>query len=281
MIQTTPAAIALAAMAGLGIAGAFAALVAAFNRPAARDRPPRPPVRRFVQTLAGGALAFALFGSFAVLALLLLSGALIAAEAPKAVYLFTGALAGFVLWRGVVHSSYGMEGCTRFWIISWGAYGLSWSAASLLLLPEEVGTTWSFAAIVRPMVVAAPGALLVFSASRPSRKTPQALGALAVVAALAALIFFPIEAGFAQDHLPRSDWLRFPLAGAFVFLMLMLIPRAIGAVVALRPGIESRRRAALRGVGMNLALATSFGALLGLLWAITRWAQGAFGAFHG
>lgn len=268
MTQGLPATIALAALAGLAIAGVATGLVLGIRK-AVASGPSRDLARNTLKSIAGGALAFALFGSFAVLALLLVSGALIAAEAPKVVYLFTAGLAGFILWRGLIHSSYGMEGCTRFWIISWGSYGLSWSAASLALLPDTA-TSWSLAVIARPLVVAAPAALLFFCVSRQTRKAEHTVGALAVVAALAALIFFPIENGLAQDWLPRTDWLRFPLAGLAAFSSLLLLPRVLAWMVAARSGTAQRRRAALRGIGMNLALAAGVGALLGLLWAVTR-----------
>jgi hypothetical protein len=266
--QPLPVEITVWALAAVGV-GYLVAILVGLAR-GAGNRPQAGLVRKLVGAVFVGLIGFALLGSIAVLALLLLSGLLIEAGAPGVVYLFTGAAAAFLLWRGIAHTSYGMEGCTKSIMLCWGAYGLSWSAVSLWLTPETAPAAWSIGAFVRPFVVAAPPALLAWRLTRDRRKLVQVLGIFVTLAALAALVFFPVENGLAQDRLPPSDWLRFPLVGMIVVVGLVLLPQLAQVFAARRSPSASRRKAVRRDAVRALGLAAVFGALLGLLWAVTR-----------
>lgn len=265
MNQPLPVEITAWALAGVGAGYHVTILVGAIR--GAGNRPQVGLRRKLVGALLAGVIGFALLGSIAVLALLLLSGALLEAGAPGAVYLFTGAAAAFLLWRGIAHSSYGMEGCSKSIMLCWGAYGLSWSAASLWLAPETTSAAWSIGSVVRPFAVAAPPALLVYRLTRG--KLVQALGVFVTLAALAALVFLPVESGLAENWLPRSDWLRFPLVGAIVTAGFIVLPQ-LAQVTASRSAPDRRRKQVARNAFRAIGLAAVFGALLGLLWAVTR-----------
>ena len=85
-----------------------------------------------------------------------------------------------------------------------------------------------------------------------------------------ALAFFPIENGLAASILPRSDWLRFPLAGVAIALVLSLVPLSF----ALRAS-PNVRRTRLRDLRRKTAVLVAVMLAMGLSWALARAIVGA------
>ena len=116
-----------------------------------------------------------------------------------------------------------------------------------------------------------PFALLVLRLTdRKKRNLWLFTGFFVFVAAAMALAFFPIENGFAASILPRSDWLRFPLAGVAVALLLSLIP--LTAALRAKPNV---RRVRLRDTRKNIRMMAAIMAAMGLSWAVARTIVGA------
>jgi hypothetical protein len=157
------------------------------------------------------------------------------------------------------HPSGGMEGCTTWFIAAFSGFVLCWSGAAMLLADPPVGNAASF---VRPLLVAAPPALFVAKHSSRNR-VRQAIGFGLLIAIFVAIAFLPVEQGFAGDYLPASDWLRFPLAGTFVFAAYPLLAIPLGLIFGSR-AID------LRKTFRAMAMLGLIGALLGLAWALTR-----------
>ena len=198
----------------------------------------------------------------------LASAALVAVGPPPITYLFV-IFAALISFRAAVrHSGYGMEGCTKIAGLVWSGYAIIWSLVSFeatggmrTLEAEAISLSW-----LQPPLAALPFALLVLKLSSASKRSVWlVLGTWAFVAAFMALCFFPVERGFASTILPRSDWLRFPLAGVVVVVVFTLLRAALE--LRTQPKIRRRR---IRDLVKSARMFVMIFAAMGLSWAGAR-----------
>jgi hypothetical protein len=201
------------------------------------------------------------------------SALLIAVESRPPTYLFT-AVAALVSFRAAVkHSSYGMDGCTKMFGLVASGYALVWSLVSFdatggvgAIDTGAVSARW-----IQPLVAALPFALLLLRLTdKKKRNWWLFTGVFVFIAAVMALAFFPIENGFAASIMPRSDWLRFPLTGVAVALLLSLVPLTFA--LRAKPNV---RRVRLRDARRNIPNMAAIMAAMGLSWAVARTIVGA------
>lgn len=91
----------------------------------------------------------------------------------------------------------------------------------------------------------------------------QAIGLELFIAIFAAIAFLPVERGFADNYLPTSDWLRYPIMGALVFATYALLAIPLGLIF-------SSRAMTLRKILRSIGALGFFGLSLGIIWALTR-----------
>jgi hypothetical protein len=218
--------------------------------------------------VVGAAIIFSIPLAIAAFFGTVASAMLLAVDAPPPTYLFT-AVAALVSFRAAVkHPGHGMEGCTKMFGLVASGYAFVWSIVSFEATGGvgAINTGAASARWIQPLVAALPFALLVLKLTdRKKRSLWLLTGALVFVAAAMALAFFPIENGFAAAILPRSDWLRFPLAGVAVALLLSLIP--LTAALRANPNV---RRVRLRDTRKNIRMMAAIMAAMGLSWAVAR-----------
>jgi hypothetical protein len=200
---------------------------------------------------------FSIFGSALLIA--------IGAPAIAYPYVSVAALAGLYAAYRAPHGSDG-QGCNRLAGLFACAFVTIWGGVSWWLLggpaawPADLaGGRW----LLPPLAALVFGIGLVLI-GKGKRSVWLFLSGMAFFSGWLALIFFPIEAGFAAEWLPRNDFLRFPLAGI-----------ATGALVAAAPtGLQlaqkRRARASGREMWRLLLLATMLGGAMGLAWAAAR-----------
>ena len=221
----------------------------------------------------GATFIFAIPLAVAIPVGVLASAFLIGVGAPAITYVFMG-FAALVSFRTAVnHSSDGMEGCTRMIGLSWSGYAILWSGVSFQATDglHSFETEALSLRLLQPPLAALPFALAVLKLSeRHKRNAWLFLGFWAIVAAIMALCFFPIERGFAEGLLPRSDWLRFPLVGLAIAALLFLVRLAF--VARLKPNI---RRARLRDLQNGMKFVATIMVAMGLAWAGARALVGA------
>ncbi len=178
---------------------------------------------------------------------------------PLAGWALIACMSLYGLYEAKQRPSGGMEGCTTWFVVGFSGFGLFWSGAAVFLADPPIGNAPSFA---RPLLVAAP--LALFFAKHSSRnRVRQAIGAGLLVAIFAAIAFLPVERGFADDYLPASDWLRFPIAGAVIFALYPLVSIPLTLLFGSR-AIHTRK------IFQAMALLGLIGLSLGLAWALTR-----------
>lgn len=254
--------------------GTFALLVAALavlSIPGALKR--KPGGARIVGRVLGAALILSFPLGIAAFCGTIASALLLAIGAPAPTYLFTGAGALVSFRAAVKHPGDGMHGCTKMFGLVASAYAFIWSLVSFeatggvgALSAGGVDARW-----IEPLVAALPFALLVLRLTdRKKRNLWLFTGFFVFVAAVMALAFFPVENGFAASILPRSDWLRFPLSGAAVALLLSLVPLTF----ALRAKANARS-ARLRDWRRNSRMMAAIMVAMGLSWAAARAIVGA------
>jgi hypothetical protein len=192
---------------------------------------------------------------------------LVAAEAPAITYPFVAPAGVVALIAAQRVKGDGMEGCNRMLGTVAGVYILAWSGFAFVLtggpaaLPQELASL----RVLQPPLAALPFAAFVATLTRKERRAKVVVGTFLLFTAYAALIFFPVESGFAAAWPPRSDWLRFPLAGAAVALVPLLLKlAAVPGKTPLKRARE-RRDAARTAVPLLLAAAAT-----GLAWAAAR-----------
>jgi MFS family permease len=228
---------------------------------------PEERVRNLTGNVLAGAAVFAIPCAIAAVVAMVAGRALLALGAPPIVHPFVS-LAG-VVWLAVAlrAPSHDMHGCTKLIGLIWSCYAIVWGMVAFhftgglaQLAAWDSSPLW-----LTPFLAALPFALLAtrLKGDKPTARTfPEFYG---FFAAFSALCYFPVEAGLAAHWLPASDWLRFPLAGLVVGLLLALVPllRLIGGSATAR---VRRLRALLRGLLLGAALV----APTGLAWAAAR-----------
>lgn len=216
----------------------------------------------------GGAMIFGVPGGIAIFAGLLASAFLVAIGAPPPTYLFLLGLAALSLRAAAKHPGNGMEGCTKIIGVVWSGYAIIWSLVSFeatggvaALQAGDIDPLW-----VQPLISALPFALLALRvADRKKRSLWLFLGTLVVLSAVAAVVFLPVERGFAEQLLPASDWLRFPLAGLAVAAAFTLT-----RIVIAWNNKPNIRRIRLRDLRFSTRILATLFLLLGLSWATAR-----------
>jgi hypothetical protein len=196
------------------------------------------------------------------------SAVLLGVGAPPMTYGFIALLALVSFRAAVKHPGRGMDGCTKLFGLIASGYALVWCAVSFIavggmdsLESDALSLRW-----VQPLLAALPFALLHLKLTNARKRTLWLLlGSWAFIAAVMALCFFPIESGFGQGWLPRSDWLRFPLTGLAIIAILSLIRLAF--YWRLKPSIRRTRIRDWRSTSLLLA---AIMASFGLSWAIAR-----------
>jgi hypothetical protein len=246
-----------------GCVAAGMLLMAAINNLRGKAKPVDPLGALFGTAVLGGVpVAIILFCG------LFVSAGLIELGTPPIAYLFVGTAACLSFGVSLGRPSHGLEGCTKMFVVMWSAYATVWSAVSFVMLggPEwfardALSLTW-----LRPILVAAPYAAAFARVADKKRRTwPKFLGALVFISAFAALMFLPIEAGFATHLLPASDWLRFPIVAVAVALVAAVVPVLINLRSA--PAVRKRR---LRELPRQARLLSLILLPAGLLWAAAR-----------
>lgn len=228
---------------------------------------PEQRVRNLAGNVLAGAAVFAIPCAIAVVVAMFAGGILLAIGAPPMVHPFVS-LAGLV-WLGAALKAPGhdMHGCTKLIGMIWSCYAIVWGMVAFHFTGgfERLAAWDSSPLWLTPFLAALPFALLVThlkGAKRTAWTFPAALG---LVAALTALCYFPVEAGLGAHWLPASDWLRFPLAGLAVGLLLALV-QLLGLIGGNAMARARRLRALLRGLLLGAALV----APTGLAWAAAR-----------
>ena len=226
-----------------------------------------------VGRVIGAALIFGVPLGIAAFAGIIPSALMLVVAAPPITYLFT-ALASLVTFRAAVrHPGGGMEGCTKLFGLIWSSYAFVWSAVSF----EATGGFQSFEADalslrwLQPPLAALPFALTILRLSGKNKRTLWLfVGTWVFVAACMAVMFFPVERGFASALLPDSDWLRFPqfalgvAAAIFLFRTLLIYRR--------KPEL---RRMRMRDLRRDSRLFASILLVMGLAWAGAKATLGA------
>ena len=227
----------------------------------------RPNAPDLLGVLFGAAVLFAIPLAIAAFVGLLASSLLVAIDAPALTYVFLLFLALLSFRAAVKHPSSGMDGCTKMFALIWSGYAIVWSLVSF----EATRGLHSFEADalslrwLQPLLAALPFAIIVWRLAGKKRSLWLFLGTLAFCSAAMALIFYPVENGFAGSILPASDWLRFPLAGLGVAVLLTLVRLFIH--LQNKPNIRrARRRDLIYGARFLALVMIAFG----LAWATAR-----------
>ena len=166
-----------------------------------------------------------------------------------------------------------MAGCSKTIASVAACYVAIWGAVAWWMTSGPTAPDADLASLrwLQPPLAALPFAFALWRVAGRKRKLWLLFGSLAFLSAYFALWFFTIEAGFAADLLPASDWLRFPLAALAAGLLLVLVP-LFNALQAKRPGRARRMREVARRA-IPVALLTL---PMGLAWAGARAAVAAF-----
>lgn len=260
MAATLPAAIAFWS-AGIGF-GVFA-LVAAGGVLVKRVRggaEAGAPAR--LKGLFGGLVVIAIPFAFATFCALFGTSLLLAIGMPPLAFPFAS-LAALVALRGALKSSsYGMQGCSRMvgivsatYVAVWGLVAFHFTGGLAAL--DATGLAW-----LTPPLAALPFAGFITGIAGRKRTAWTFPGALIILSAVLALFYLPVEAGLGARWLPASDWLRFPLTGGAIGLLLT-IP-ALWRALSLKAGA---RRRELKQLPRNGLLLVCILALTGLAWA--------------
>lgn len=212
-----------------------------------------------VEALVGVGFIFGLPAAIAAALALAVTPFLLALPLPLVGWLLIACMALYGLYDAKQRPSGGMEGCTTMFVVGFAGFGLCWAGAAILLADPPVGNAASF---VRPLLVAAPFALFAGTHSRGNR-VKQAIGFELFIAIFVAIAFLPVEQGFAGDYLPASDWLRYPIMGAFVFAAYPLLAIPLGLIFGSRAIQMQKTLRAMATLGF-------IGLSLGLIWAVTR-----------
>ena len=228
----------------------------------------RPSLEKAIGHLFGMAVIFGGPCAFVGAAALASSALLIAVEAPPITYLFLSLAGAASLDSAIRMRSGGMEGCNKAVGLVAAAYLTVWSGVSFWMLggmatlPAELtGLRW-----LQPPLAALPFVVALRTLAKDKSSLRLLLAALIFVAALQAMLFFPLESGIAADWPPRSDWLRYPLAGigvASIFILLRL-------VLVLGRKNPSVRKSRIRDLRRDARLWIAIGAACGLAWALAR-----------
>ncbi len=238
-------ALALVVMTGAPILGRLMGRAAAIPNPAA--------------ALVGVGLIIGVPAAIAAALALVVTPLLVAMPLPLAGWLLIACLSLYGFYGATQRPQGGTEGCTTVFVFAFSGYGLCWAGAAVLLADPPVGNAASF---VRPLLVAAPLALFVGRHGRGNR-VRKAIGTGLLIAILVAIAFLPVEQGFADEYLPASDWLRFPIAGAFLFAAYPLLAIPLNLIF-------SSRALDAQAIFRTVAMLGLTGMLLGLVWALTR-----------
>jgi hypothetical protein len=225
---------------------------------------------RFSQ-FAGSVILFAIPLSFAVPLASLGSALLIGVRAPALVYLFVTLAALIGVRAASMSNGYGMAGCSKAIGLFAASYVAVWGVVSFLVAggPAQfsgVGLAW-----LKPPLAAAPFALLVALLAGRKRTWSTFPTALVLLSAALALVYFPVEAGAGARWLPQSDWLRFPVAGVAIGLILS----SLQLLTLLGTSAAARARRA-RTLPRNILFAALVTAPTGLAWAAARAVTGSF-----
>ena len=212
-----------------------------------------------VELVAGTGIMIGFPAAIAATLALFVTPLLVGMPLPLAGWLLIACMSLYGLYEARQRPSGGMEGCTTWFVVGFSGFGLFWSGAAVLLADPPIGNAASF---VRPLLVAAPIALFVAKHSGKNR-VRQGIGFGLLIAIFAAVAFLPVEQGFADDYLPASDWLRFPIAGAVVFACYPLLAIPLTLLFGSRT-IDTRK------FSRTMAMLGLFGLSLGLAWAFTR-----------
>jgi hypothetical protein len=262
VIPDVPIFIALAA-GGLALAAIEAVMTAGAVRSGGRKVGSSPP-RGLVGNMIGTTIVLAIPLGVAACVSIPISALLIAAGTPPIAYPFVS-LAGLAGLRAALeHPSGGMEGCNRIIGTLASAYAIAWGGVAWWATGGPAALPADLAALrpLQPPLAALPVALLVTRLAGRKRTLFLFLGTLAFFSAYLALGLFPIQAGFAAAWLPRSDWLRFPLAAVAEAAVIAAIP------FALKLAVEKRRRLrVLRRLPRGALLVAAVAAPIGLAWA--------------
>lgn len=212
-----------------------------------------------VEALVGVGFVIGLPAAIAAALALVVTPFLLALPLPLAGWLLIASLSLYGLYDATQRPSGGMAGCTSLFAVTFSGFGFCWPLAAILLADPPIGDAASFA---RPLLVAAPFALFAWR-HNSGRRVKQAIGLELFIAILAAIAFLPVEQGFADNYLPTSDWLRYPIMGALVFATYALLAIPLGLIF-------SSRAMTLRKILRSIAALGFFGLSLGLIWALTR-----------
>lgn len=212
-----------------------------------------------VEALVGVGFIIGLPAAIAAALALIVTPFLLAMPLPLVGWLLVACMSLYGFYEARQRPNGGMEGCTTMFVVAFSGFGLCWSGAAILLADPPIGNTASF---VRPLLVAAPFALFAGKHSRGNR-VKQAIGFELFIAIFVAIAFLPVEQGFAADYLPASDWLRYPIMGAFVFATYPLLAIPLGLIFGSR-AIDMQK---ILRIMATLGLV---GLSLGLIWALTQ-----------
>lgn len=222
--------------------------------------------------VVGATLVIAIPAGFAMLVGLAASTILQAASAPGPTYLFT-ALAALASFRPAFKAKGEMAGCSQLLGVGLAGYALSWSIVSFWATGgwEAARQGALPAAIALPPLAALPFVGFIMKVADKQRTIWLFLGSTAFFCLVQALMFLPIENGFAAGMLPASDWLRFPLAGAAWAALFAAV--RLAAFARLKPNIRRSRRSNLRFAllfvgGMMVASGFSWAAARAIVGAI-------------
>lgn len=222
--------------------------------------------------VVGATLVIAIPAGFAMLVGLAASTILQAASAPGPTYLFT-ALAALASFRPAFKAKGEMAGCSQLLGVGLAGYALSWSIVSFWATGgwEAARQGALPAAIALPPLAALPFVGFIMKVADKQRTIWLFLGSTAFFCLVQALMFLPIENGFAAGMLPASDWLRFPLAGAAWAALFAAV--RLAAFARLKPSIRRSRRSNLRFAllfvgGMMVASGFSWAAARAIVGAI-------------
>jgi hypothetical protein len=262
----TPAAqVALGSLGGLAAVVGLAAGAAVLIKPTERKQG----LLSALETAVLTAILMLVLGAVPAAASWALSGLLVANQASAATYLVIAALCALAVSVNFQAHYNGTAECGRFLACAFAAYGVIWALVAVIVLggaalpAQDVLLT-----VIRPLVAAAPFAALGFARAR-RRRVRSALAMELACAAFCAIVFLPVERGWAAAYLPVSDWLRFPLAGLAAAVALVAAPTLAGGVLRATKR-AGRIRERLRDGAFAGLLFGACAVLLGLAWALTR-----------
>ena len=215
---------------------------------------------------AGATLILAIPVGFATIAGLIASFVLQTVSAPSITYLFTG-FAALACFRPAMKAGGEFAGCHQILGVALAGYALVWSLVSFWMTGggEMLGRGTLPVATTLPLLSALPFVGLIVKISGYRRTFWLLVGSLVFFALFHAVMFLPVENGFAATILPSSPWLRFPLVGAAWAALFAAI--RLAAFARLKPKLRRSRRSNLR-----FALMFVGGMLIasGFAWAIAR-----------